>query len=135
MLRLPITYKDLDDVEHTEEFEFHFFPEELIEINARFGDLEAWMHRVSRAHDTEKAYAEMKKIVLDAYGERSEDRKRFKKTEELRSDFEDHAAFSQLMLDIFTKEGFLEKFMAGIIPPPPEQDKPPAGPPVQTATQ
>lgn len=135
MLQLPITYKDLDDVEHTETFEFHFFPEELIEIHSRFGDLETWMLRVARAHDTEKAYAEMKKIVLDAYGERSEDRKHFNKTEELRKSFSTHAAFSQLMLDIFTKEGFLEKFMAGIIPKPPEQDKPPAGPPVQTATQ
>lgn len=135
MLKLPITYKDLDEVEHTETFEFHFFPEEIIEINARFGDIDAWMHRITRAHNTEQAYAEMKKLVLDAYGERSEDRKRFKKTKELRDDFEDHAAFSQLMVNIFTEEGFLEKFMAGIIPKTPEQDKPQAGPPVQTTTQ
>lgn len=136
MLTLPITYKDLDDNEQTEEFEFHITREELIELESRHPHgLDEWLKKIIKAEDSREAYAELKRIVLLAYGERSEDRKRFKKSEELSKWFEDHCAFDQLMYDIFTKEGFLQKFMAGVIPKAPQDQDKPAGPPATTATQ
>lgn len=136
MITLPITYKDLDDNEQTEEFEFHISREELLELESRHPHgLEEWLKRVTKAEDSREAYSEFKHIVLKAYGERSPDRKRFIKNDELRESFATHCAFDQLMFDIFTKEGFLEKFMAGVVPKVPQDQDKPAGPPATTATQ
>lgn len=56
-------------------------------------------------------------LVLDAYGEKSADGKRFVKTPDMRKAFEDSIAFSEVLTELMTDKGDVAAFVRAILPP------------------
>lgn len=56
-------------------------------------------------------------VVLDSYGEKSEDGKRFYKTPEMRKDFEASIVFSELIAELMQDPKKVSAFTRAILPP------------------
>ena len=117
MLRRPIKYTDFNENEVTEEFYFNLTMAELIELEMNTDDgLQEWIKNIIATNDRAALFAEFKKIILSAYGEKSEDGKSFVKTPELTQAFSMTAAFAQLLLEMCTNEGKAADFILGALP-------------------
>lgn len=118
MLKHEITYTDFDDEKVTETLYFNLSRTELIEMDAERGEegLANWAERLVKIKDTKTLFAEFKKIVINAYGEKSPDGKRFVKSEEIRENFANSAAFDELMVQLMTNEETVANFIKGVVP-------------------
>jgi hypothetical protein len=117
MLKKPITYTDFDDKEVTEDFYFNLTKTELMTLEAETpGGLAASLQRIGQTRDFNRIVAEFKRIVLAAYGERSEDGKRFVKTDQIREEFQQTAAWDALFFELATSAGAAEAFVKGVFP-------------------
>lgn len=139
MLVRPITYTDFNDNEVTETFHFHISKNEIVDLEVEHNEgMEEFIKRIVEADDKKALLGEFKRIILLAYGEKSEDGKRFIKSDELSHAFSQTAAFDTLFIEMFTSEDAAVNFIQGALPAdisaPPVQDKP-TGPPPVPSTQ
>lgn len=117
MLRKTITYTDFNGEEVTEEFCFHLSKADLIGYEVMFeGGIEKYFNKIVADGDGQKILETFRRLVLDAYGERSEDGKRFMKSKELRDGFESSEAFGTLFLELATEESAADEFVKGVLP-------------------
>jgi hypothetical protein len=133
MLKRQITYTDFNDEEITETFYFNISKPELIELEVEYaGGFSALINRIIETTDPKRLIDEFKRLILLAYGVKSDDGKKFIKNDELRAEFENHAAYQQLFTEMATVEGAAEQFFKGVLPSDltevQDQDKP-TGPP------
>jgi hypothetical protein len=133
MLKRPITYTDFDDNEITEVFYFHLSKAEIVELEVSYEDsMEAALKRIIASNDRAKLVAEFKKLILQAYGVKSADGKRFIKNEQDRQEFAQTAAYDALFMELATDANAAAIFVKGILPKDitaQPQDKP-VGPPL-----
>lgn len=117
MLKRDITYEDFNGQSVTETFYFNLTQTEILEMEVGYeGGLEAAMKRIVEANDSKQIIAEFKKIILFAYGQKSEDGKRFIKNDELREAFSQTAAYDTLFIELATNDEKASEFMLGILP-------------------
>lgn len=117
MLKLPITYDDFNDVTHTEDFYFNLSAVELIDLQDSFGeDLEKLIQTMVEKKNIVGMMSAFRKIVQMAYGVRSEDGKRFIKSEELWGEFSQSNAFNKLFWELITDAEKNAEFIVGILP-------------------
>lgn len=117
MLKKTITYKNFNDEEVSEDFFFHLSRAELVEIEMEHpGGLSKSLERIIAAEDNAALIKEFKKIILAAYGKRSEDGRRFVKSQELRDEFLSTEAYSTLFMELVTDTDAAIEFINGIIP-------------------
>jgi hypothetical protein len=117
MLKKSITYVDFNGDEVSEDFFFHLSKAELVELEVSHkGGLEAAIKRIVEAEDGKAIIAEFKSIVLSSYGQRSEDGRRFIKTQALRDEFESTEAYSTLFMELVTDADKAAEFVRGVIP-------------------
>lgn len=117
MLKKTITYKDFNDQTVTEDFYFNLSKAELIEMEVRkTGGIEAHLKRIIATNDGAKVYNEFKNLILQAYGKKSEDGKRFMKSPEIKIEFATSEAYSELIMEMLTDAGAAAAFMNGIVP-------------------
>ena len=117
MLKKDITYEDLEGNPVTETHYFHLSKADLIELQmGKQGGFEEWLKRVIDAKDGATLVRELKDIILLAYGVRSEDGKRFVKNQQLRDEFADSEAFSELFSEIALDSDKAAEFVNGIVP-------------------
>lgn len=130
MLKREITYTFFDDegqeVTETEVFWFHLASQEINEWNAKYKEgIGKTVEKMLRQDDREGLFSFFKKLLLDSYGIREEGGRRFVKSPELRKQFEDHAAYEALYIELATNEDKAAEFFNGIFPKNlPQQDKP-----------
>jgi hypothetical protein len=117
MLKKTITYQDYNGKELTEDFYFNLSKAELVELElSREGGLMESLQKIIADKDGAVIIAEFKKIVLQAYGEKSADGKRFIKNDEVREAFSQTEAYSQLFFELATNDGAAAAFIQGIVP-------------------
>lgn len=120
MLKKSITYTSLfTDEEVTEEHYFHISKADLIELETSVdGGFYESLKSVVEEGTTNPAVIirEVKKIILMAVGRRSEDGKRFIKNREIRDEFEQSEAFSELYAELCTNAESALEFTRGILP-------------------
>ena len=117
MLKRSITYTDFNDNIVTEDFYFNLSEAELMEMESTYrGGYAETMQRIIDTEDNAALVQEFKKLVLLAYGEKSEDGKRFVKSDEIDRNFSQHAAYSALFMELATDAQKAAAFMNGIIP-------------------
>jgi len=117
LLKKTITYKDFDGDEVSEDHFFHLSKAELIELEmSHQGGLSAALQKIVAAEDGASIIREFKKIILMSYGKRSEDGKRFVKTQALRDEFESTEAYSALFVELVTDTDSAIEFVNGVIP-------------------
>ena len=117
MLKRDITYEDFDGEKTTETFYFNLTKSEIVELEVAYdGGLQAALLRIVKTNDRKNLVAEFKKIILLSYGQKSEDGKRFIKSDELREGFSQTAAFDALFIELATNDDAAATFLKGIVP-------------------
>lgn len=117
MLKRNITYEDFNGERVTETFYFNFTKTEIVELELGYeGGMEAALQRIIKAENLKALVEEFKKIVLMAYGERSEDGKRFIKNDDIREAFSQTAAYDALFMELATDEDAAATFIKGVVP-------------------
>lgn len=117
MLKRPITYEDLDGETVTETFYFNLTRTELVEINVEHkGGMQDFLQKMVKAEDQKSLFGEIKKIILMSYGVKSDDGRRFVKSQELRDEFVQTNAFDALFMELQTDDAAAATFIKGIMP-------------------
>lgn len=117
MLKRNITYEDFNGKTITETFYFNLSKAELVEMEYNYKNgFAAEIEAISKAEDNKSLIAIFKDLILRAYGEKSEDGKRFVKNDELREQFSQTAAYSELFMELATNDKAASDFISGIIP-------------------
>lgn len=117
MLKRDITFEDFDGKKVTETHYFNLQKSELLEMEVSERDgFAAMLQRIVATQDAKGLIAEFKKLILVAYGQRSEDGRRFVKNAELREEFSQTAAFDALFMELATNESAAAEFIQGVIP-------------------
>lgn len=117
MLKREITYEDFDGNPQTETFYFNLTMAEIVEYNVGFeGGLEDTIRRIISTNNQKELLGEFKRIILMSYGERSEDGKRFIKSDELREAFSQSAAYDKLFVELASDVDALTLFITSIVP-------------------
>ena len=89
MLKKTITYTDYNGVERTEDFYFNLSKAEIAEMELEIpGGMTALIERITKTKDTPSLVKMFKDLILRAYGEKSDDGRRFIKSKELKESFE-----------------------------------------------
>ena len=127
MFKKKITYTDYDGVVRTEEFYFNLNKSEIIELAySEKGGLERYVERISKEEDNKKLIALFKELVLAAYGVKSDDGKRFIKSDQLREEFSQTEAFVEFFMELATNTDSAIAFVNGVAPVVPQDHKEPA---------
>lgn len=117
MLKRTITYTDFDDNVVSEVHYFNISNSELIELNVQYeGGAQAFFQRIVEAQDGKAIIEQFKKLILFTYGQKSEDGKRFVKSDALREEFSQTSAFDALFMDLATNTESAAQFVNGVIP-------------------
>lgn len=144
MLKRPIKYTDLDDNEVTEDFYFNLSKPEIIEMEVEHKQgFKERIEQIIKTEDRKTLVEEFKKLILLTYGVKSEDGKRFIKSEQLREEFSQTPAYEELFMDLASNDGAASEFIIGVLPrdmrdeaakavtavtPPPASPTPPTPP-------
>lgn len=116
MLKRPITFTDFDGVKQTETFYFNLSEPEMIELDVGYGNgLRETIMTIIRTENNKEIVDLFKKLILASYGVRSDDAKRFIKSDELRTEFSQHAAYAVLFMELLDVDKAVE-FLKGILP-------------------
>lgn len=121
MLKKKITYIDYNDTERTEDFYFNLTKSEVMEMEmSTTGGLAEKITNIVAAQDAPSIIKIFKDLILNAYGEKSPDGKKFIKNNELRDSFAQTEAFSNLFMDLATNTDAATAFVNGIVPQTPK---------------
>lgn len=119
MLKKLITYKDFNGVERTEPFYFNLTEAEIAEMGVGLvggGSLEDYIERLSAERDPRKIVQMFKELICRAYGKKSDDGRRFMKSEEILKEFTETPAYSALFMELANDSQAASDFFDGIIP-------------------
>ena len=117
MIKKSITYTDFNGVERTEDFYFNLTKAEILEMEmGTTGGLAEMITNIVAAQDQPAIIKIFKDLVLRSYGKKSPDGRRFMKSDEIRDDFAQTEAYSQLFMELATDADAAAKFVNGIVP-------------------
>jgi hypothetical protein len=117
LLKKTITYEDFNGETTSEELFFHLSKAELVELEmSHEGGLSASLQKIVDSQDGKAIIAEFKSIILNSYGKRSEDGRRFIKNQTMRDEFESSEAYSTLFMELVTDTDAAIEFINGVIP-------------------
>lgn len=117
MFKETITYKDYNDTERTEDVYFNFTKSEAIKMeNSIEGGLSEKIKRIVDSKNTPELMNLYETILLTAYGIKSDDGRRFIKSEEISKQFKESPLYDEIFVRLLTEEGYAEKFIEGITP-------------------
>lgn len=117
MLKKTINYTDYNGVERTEDHYFNLSKAELIMMEASVsGGMKQQLEKIVQTQDTVEIMKVFQDLIHRAYGEKSPDGKRFIKSDELSTSFEQTEAYSELIMEIMSDSGKASAFINGIIP-------------------
>lgn len=117
MLTKKITYTDYDGETRTENFMFNLNEAELMAMNlSTIGGLEQRLEKIQALKDTNQMLKIFEDLIARAYGEKSEDGRRFIKSPELSENFKQTEAYSVLFMELISEPKAMAMFFNGIIP-------------------
>lgn len=117
MLKKTITYIDYNDEERTEDFFFNLNESELAEMQLTTeGGFKEKLERIVHAKDQAAIIKAFKEVILAAYGEKSDDGRKFCKSKEISEGFAATPAYNILFMELATNEEKASAFINAIIP-------------------
>lgn len=137
MITKTISYEDYNGKPRIEDFHFHLNKAELLELEASYeGGWSAHIQRVVNSNNNREIFNTMKDLLMRAYGVKSEDGRRFMKSEEIRRSFEESPAYEKILVELTLDKDAGKNsadFINGIIPKDmPKPDVEPAAIPAAT---
>lgn len=117
MIKKTITYTDYNGVERTEDFYFNLSRSEILEMEmGTAGGFVEMLNRIIAAKDSIAIINTFKDIIKKSYGEKSEDGKRFVKSEEISTAFTQTEAYDKLYMELVLDADAAAAFVNGILP-------------------
>lgn len=117
MFKKQITYTDYNDVERTETFLFNISRAELLEMaSGKLRDVGKLLSDIANQRDTTVLVTMFEELIRVSYGKKSEDGKRFIKSQEIYEAFLQSEAYSELLVDLTLDADEAIAFVNGIIP-------------------
>lgn len=117
MHKETITYTDYDGVERKETFYFNLSKAEITEMElAVSGGLSESLRIIMEKRDIPRTVSTIKDIILRSVGIKSPDGKRFIKSDEIREEFLQTEAYSELFMKMLSDAEYAAAFMRAIIP-------------------
>jgi len=117
MLKKTVTYTDYNGEVRTEEFLFNLSKAELAEMELTTpGGLTEHIKKSAQNKDNVALFELFKDIILRSYGTKSSDGKRFIKSKEMREEFSQTEAYSELFIELASNADAAAAFVNGIIP-------------------
>lgn len=117
MIKKTITYLGCDGVERTEDFYFHLNQKELLDMEmSTSGGLAEKLEAISNAKDGNEVYKLFDDVIRKSYGKKSEDGKRFIKSEDIVNEFIQSEAYSNMFMEFMMDSTKAAEFMNGVIP-------------------
>lgn len=117
MLKKEITFTDYNGNPRKETFWFNLNKAEITRMQLeRAGGLDKKLEKISEKQDVPAIIETFRKLILDSYGEKSDDGRRFIKNAQLSKEFEETEAFSELFMELCTDAKAAADFVNGILP-------------------
>jgi hypothetical protein len=119
MFKKTVTYTDFLGEERTEDCYFNLTRSELTELSQSVsGGLDVMLERMLSAKDNKGMMEWFKKIILMSYGIRSDDGRRFMKSEEISKEFSETGAYDEIFMWLITGgDQAVAEFINGVVPP------------------
>lgn len=116
MITKKIKFTDWLGVEREETWYFNLSDAELTEWElSESGGLTSFIERISETQDVPKLIALYKEVILKTVGKLDADGRRFRKSEEITREFTETGAYSELYMELATKEGAGAAFVNGLV--------------------
>lgn len=117
MFKKTMTYTDWNGVERTEDVYFNLSKAELVEMQLTTeGGFNNFIDRIVKAKDTVTLIKLYKELILKAYGRKSDDGRRFEKSEEISREFSETPMYSDLYIELVSDDEAGAAFIKGIMP-------------------
>lgn len=116
MFKTEIEYTDYNGNQRKDQLYFNLSKAEMMEMElSTAAGVEEKLRMLIATNDNAKIIETFKDFLLRSYGIKSEDGKRFIKTKQLREDFEQSEAYSEIFMKLISDTTFQAKFINGII--------------------
>lgn len=110
-------YTDFNGVVRKEKFYFNLTKAEILDMElGKTGGFTEYIKKVIEAQDTPELMSLFKALLLKSYGVKSDDGRRFIKNDQIREDFEQTQAFSDLYMLLALNDEEASNFVNGIVP-------------------
>ena len=116
MQKLTVQFENFDGETVTEDLYFHLNIKELQDMENWDVPLTQRIAKLTKTEDGKEAFELMRDIVEAAYGERSEDGKRFVKSPEVLKNFTEGLAYDEVIIKFIDGSTDLGKFVEGLLP-------------------
>lgn len=117
MLKRTMTYTNYNGEQITEDCYFNLTKAEILEMEMTTqGGMAEYIKGIVNAKNTAEIIKIFKELILKAYGKKSPDGRRFIKSEELREEFSQTEAYSDLFMLLATDAEEAAKFVNGVTP-------------------
>jgi len=120
MYKKIIKYTDYNGVERKEPFYFNLEESDIMRYNFSVNGpngYQSYLNRLLATQNTSEAYEIFEKFIMDSYGVKSDDGKRFIKNQEVLDEFKQSRAYSELLMELISVPGAATEFFNGIMPP------------------
>lgn len=125
MYKEIITYTDYDGQERTETVYFNLTKAEVAELQmSKKGGIDKYIQKLIDEQDIPEMSKFFKDFIFHAYGVKSEDGRRFIKSDELSTEFSQTEAYSEIVYHLLSDEDYMNKVMNAILPAMKEGDNP-----------
>ena len=117
MLKKTITYIDYNDTERTETHYFDLNEVEAAEMELSVeGGMSKKLEAIAKSEDKAAMFKFFKELVAKSYGIKSEDGRRFIKSEQISEEFTQTRAYSKLIMELAQDGDKLAAFFNGVMP-------------------
>lgn len=117
MIKKTVSYVDYDGNDRVENFYFNLTQTELTDLSVKHsGGLNDYIQSIIDAKDVKELYSLFKEIIDMSYGKKSEDGRRFMKSQEILDDFKQTLAYDKLVVSLANDEEEAAAFIKGVIP-------------------
>lgn len=117
MLKKTIKFTDYNGVEREEDFYFNLTSAEITEMElSETGGMSNLIQKIVSTQDMPSLIKMFKELILKAYGEKSDDGRRFIKSEEISKAFSQTPAYDILFMELATNDKAATDFINAIIP-------------------
>lgn len=117
MIKRPIRYRDLDNNVVEEEFYFHYSTAEAVELKTVLGeDMHARIQKLIEAENAKEIISIFRGLISDSVGKKSITGKAFIKSDEIRDEFMNSDAYSELLIWLLSATENMSTFINGVFP-------------------
>ena len=116
MHKETITYNDLNGVQRTEDFYFDLSKPEIVKMQASAkGGYDVQLRSIAADMNGAKIMEFFENFITKSYGEKSEDGRRFMKSEEISRSFMETPAYEVLFEKLVTNDKYAADFVNAVI--------------------